>query len=107
MSQTREENSMYRYEMILFDEKVKETGKIRIKLANLIETQFKQFYRIMWNRCGQSMQHVLKNIKGWKQKHEEKDFIWLYLTLQAVGVATVSAHDGEAASNTLKLFTGI
>ena len=38
MSQTREENPMYRYEMILFEDKVKETGKIRIKLANLIET---------------------------------------------------------------------
>ena len=107
MHTSEEANPLYRYEMIIFDGKVKEAGRVQCVLENLVKTQVEQFYRIMWLQCGQSMQHFLKNIKGWKKHHEARDAVWLFSALQAVGVGTVSVRDEEAASNTLKVFAGM
>ena len=61
----------------------------------------------MWNQCGLSMQLFIKNIKAWTVKHREKDSVWLYLALEAVGTGTVAVNFDQAMTKSLTIFTGM
>jgi len=104
MSTEGEENPLYHIEMVVFDTELKELTNARLKKVNLISTQLEHFYQIIWNQCGLSMQLFIKNIKAWKTKHKEKDSVWLYLALQAIGVGTVSVNSAQAMTKTLTMF---